>query len=177
VTPTIATIVEGHGEVTAVPALIARLEPDVRVAPPARIRRSEVTTPERLVRMARIARANISGRGGVLLIVDADEDCAVELASGFRRSLGSALPDVPFEVALAVREFESWIVGGTPELGVDDPDAAGSAKRRLREHFGQYSPTADQKRLIKEADIELLSARSRSFRHLRSALRRLVEAC
>jgi len=166
----IAPIVEGHGDVSALPVLLRRLAPSLHVKRPVRFPRAQLLQHVHLERAVRIASSNIMDHGGVLLVLDADQDCAARLGPDLEAQLRSLLPQRPSRVVVAVREFESWIVAGGPEYGVSDADAAGSPKRRIRDQHGVYSEAADQARLIAVADLDLLERNSRSFRRLRRVI-------
>jgi len=170
----IAPIVEGHGDVAALPVLLRAIEPLLIVRRPVRFPRTRLLDEGHLERAARIAASNIVHHGVVLLVVDADDDCAAELSVWFAEKLRNRLPDVASRVVLAVHEFEAWIVGGDDAYGVTDADSAGRLKERIRERHGVYSETADQARLIARADLELLQERSRSFRKLRKVVAELL---
>jgi hypothetical protein len=124
----IVPIVEGHGEVAAVPILIRRwlrhrnyhLFFDVDLAGPVRASgKGALRVPhneadelgvEHYLEIALLRRPDI-----ILVILDADEDCP--------RSLGPALlararrlvpPDYPIGVVIARREFEAWFLAAFP---------------------------------------------------------------
>ena len=115
----VAPIVEGHGDVAAVPVLLRRLCPEIPVARPVRFPRSRLIEEPQLVRAARIAAANITERGAVLLVIDADEDCAAEIGPKLQATLTRAIPQLLCRVGIVVREFEAWIVGGDASLAED----------------------------------------------------------
>jgi hypothetical protein len=162
----IAPIVEGHGEVRAVPVLLRRLAPTLVVKRPVRFPRSRLIKREHLERAAIIAAANIERHGAVLLLIDADEDCAARKAQELQEILNRSLPMIPCRVVMPVKEFESWIIGGDSRYQVANPDEAGNLKGRIRDRHGVYSEAADQVRHIAIADLKRLRACSRSFRKL-----------
>lgn len=161
---TVAPIVEGYGDVPAVRVLLANLAPELLVATPVRQPRNKLVTQPGLRHAVNIAAANIRGRGAVLIVFDSDEDCAAELARKLSSWLVQDFAHLTCRVAIAVREFEAWIVGGDPAYGVDDPDAAGNMEGRIKQAHGVYRKTVDQPRHIAKADIERLCRNSRSFR-------------
>lgn len=169
----IAPIVEGHGDVAALPVLLRKIDPTVQVKRPVRFPRSKLLIQDQLVRAAQIASANITHLGAVLLVIDADESCAATLGPELERQLLEALPNRTCRVVLAVREFESWIVGGDPEYGVENPDVAGDLKGRIQQRHGVYKETADQARLMAVADLSLLEQKSRSFRRLLAVMKEM----
>lgn len=167
----IAPIVEGHGDVAALPVLLRRIAPLLVVKRPVRFPRTKLLIRDELARAAKIAASNIPDQGGILLLLDADEDCAATLGPDLERQITSVIPNRKCRVALAVQEFEAWIVGGDESYGVENADSVGKLKERIRQRYGVYSETADQARLIATANMGLLEQRSRSFRHLRSVVR------
>lgn len=171
----VAPIVEGYGDVAAVPVLLRRMEPTLDVKRPVRFPKSRLQMPEHLHRAALIAASNIIGTGAVLLIMDADEECAATVGPSLQTQLEATLPNCLCRVVLPVREFEAWIVGGDDIYGVHDPDSAGNLKGRLRQNHGVYSETVDQPSLIARADLEILANRSRSFRRLQSVVREIAQ--
>lgn len=171
---TVAPIVEGHGDVIALPILLRRMNSALIVKRPVRFPKTKLMMPEHLQRAARIAASNIQTPGAVLLVMDADEECAATRAANMSRLLGEYLPGQMCKVALAVREFEAWIVGGDDYYAVLDADAAGNLEGRIRDRYGVYSETADQPRLIARADLARLEQTSRSFRHLRKVVEQFV---
>lgn len=178
----LASIVEGHGEVGALPVLLRRiadtLGTPVHCPRPHRVKRQKVVQAGELERALMLQSSRAGPGGGVLVLLDADDDCAVTLA----RTLASrarASPRVRVEVVLAVREFESWFLT-TPALsgrGVDlvgedeDPDAVRSPKSRMPQN---YAVTVDQARFAALVDLERTALRSRSFLQLTRAVSRLV---
>jgi hypothetical protein len=111
-----------------------------------------------------IASANITGHGAVIVLFDADDDCAKVKGPELQKWLHEDFPHVVCRVVLAVREFEAWIVGGDAKYGISDPDNARSLEDRIREEHGSYKKTVDQPRHISRSDLERLKENSRSFR-------------
>lgn len=168
----LAPIVEGHGEVSAVPALLSRLSHRIRVAPPVRMNRNEMDNADKLSRYTRVAASNIQANeaGLVILFLDADSDCPSEIGPQLLRTLRDATTRA-CAVVVIVHEFESWIVGGHPAIDEARPDTAGAPKERLRSSFGRYKPSLEQKRLITEIDMDRLAERSASFSRLQRIVR------
>lgn len=173
----LATIVEGHGDVPAVRLLLQRLHPDILVPTPIRVPKSRIKDDEHLRRYIDVAHANINeqgDRGAILLLFDADSECAVALADSRR----DALKDddrAHFECILVVREFEAWLIAGDPSHQFnDDPETHANPKRVLQDWYGRYKETADQPRLTSRLDIDATRTRCRSFRAFESALQRLL---
>jgi Domain of unknown function (DUF4276) len=170
----IACIVEGHGEVEALPILIRRIGATVDagivldVKKPIRVGRSKLVKQGEIERSVELAAARTSGRGGILILVDADDDCPAKLGPDLLRRARSARSDVPLAVVLAKREFEAWFVAaatslaGRRGLATDlapppDAEAKRDAKGWLTEHRtdgNAYSETTDQAALAAVFDLE-----------------------
>lgn len=166
--PVIAPIVEGHGDSLAIRRLIERVtsaycaDATVVVAKPLRMQRA-VTLAARQIR---------DRDGGVLVLIDADDDCPRELAPALLAHARAAHGGVAVEVVLAEREFEAWGLAAARSLrgwrGLPDdlepppnPQGVRGAKEWLTERMpgaAVYSPTADQPSLA--AAINLDQARS-----------------
>jgi hypothetical protein len=163
----VAPIVEGHGDVQAVPVLLRKIDPTIQIARAVRFPRSKLIKPEELLRAAAIAAANIVDRGAILLLIDADDDCAARLGPELEGYLNARFPNHLCRVVLAVQEFEAWIVGGDEAYGIENADEIGRLKGRIEErNGGVYKETVDQTRLIAVADLVRVRQRSRSFRRL-----------
>lgn len=77
---TIASVVEGEGEVRALPKLLFRLAAesaiaDLRVPPPMRVPRGRLVADGGIERAVSAAAQRVPARGGVLVLLDADDDC------------------------------------------------------------------------------------------------------
>lgn len=177
----IAPIVEGPGDVAAVPVLVRRAATHVapgaavNVLRPHRRPRSALARPGELERYGRIA---LSGAADarLLVLVDADDDCPAELGPQW---LGRLEDLQPREVAvvLAKHEFESWFLASAESLAgrrglmnplepPPDPEAVRGAKEWIQENRTDgraYRPTVDQAALADGIDIELARSRSASF--------------
>lgn len=96
------------------------------------------------------------GVDGVLVVLDADDDCPVLLAERIFDSVASSNLGMPVAVAVANREFEAWFIAGVPQVrskldplpsDSDNPrDAKGVVGKAMP--LGRYSPTADQRNLV-----------------------------
>lgn len=124
-----------------------------------------------------MAAANLKTKAGlVLLMVDADTDCAAQLGPRLLEAMTSANVVHRAAVAIVCREFESWIVGGVEEFNDQTPETTGDPKGRIRlDNLGRYSPSADQPRYTARIDINLLTQRSQSFARLRRIIGDLVQ--
>lgn len=144
----IIPIVEGHGEVAAVPLLLRRIADalevyDVQVGTPVRCQRHKLVKKagelERAVELA-VRKGGINGR--VLLLIDAEDDCPGELGPALLARAKAARADILIGVVLAKREFEAWFLGSLESLRVEygiapdvrlhrDPEDISGAKEHL----------------------------------------------
>ena len=181
-TVTIASIVEGHGEVPSLPRLLHRIAGqhavrNLRTPKPWREPRDRLIIAGGIERVVTTVAEHITGAGGVLVLVDADDDCPAELGAGLLKRAQAARPDIPVRVVLAKSEFETWFVAAAPSLAgangfpdglADPPDPEGirGAKEWLRDHRSgnsTYQPTVDQPLLTSVFDLDLARAKSPSF--------------
>lgn len=171
----VATIVEGHGEVEALPVLLRRLEPSLDYPRPIRVPRTRLVVAETLARYLRLAAANIhdgGGAGAILIVLDADDDCAATLGPGLAEA-GATAVGPPVYCVIAVREFEAWFLAGVTDLAVENAESIRGCKERLRHRLGQYRPTVDQPRLASRIEPETAAAHSPSFAKLTRTIEQL----
>ena len=168
----IAPIVEGHGDRNAILPLIHRVvaefcpETAVDVARPVLKQRAALMREAELGRAVEQAANALGGNaGGVLVLIDADDDPACELGPRLLQRVRAARTDLASEVVLAEREFEAWGLAAARSLrgwrGLpddleppSDPQSVRAAKEWLtRRMTGAYSPTADQASLADRMDL------------------------
>lgn len=177
----VATIVEGDGEVKAVPLLLRRI--GVAVAPltalevvrPIRVPRGLFLKEDGLERYVHVAASRAGPDGRILVLLDANGDCPAELGTILLRRARALRPDLPIEVVIAKCEYEAWFIATFESLrgtrGISstasvppDPESIRGAKEWLRARMsGPYSPTADQAALTARFDMTLARRRSPSF--------------
>lgn len=183
----IASIVEGDGEVAALPVLLRRLaqwrtpEVPVNVLPPIRVQKDRfLNRPEEFSRHLQLAAAKCTDTGWILVLLDADDDCPARKGAEILASAKALLPHRRLAAVLANREFESWFVAAATSLrghrGFDclagDENALAEvprdAKGWVRERMlgGAYRETTDQPAFSAKIDLALAHERSRSFRKL-----------
>lgn len=120
----VATIVEGHGEVEALPRLLYRiaegeLSPvELRVNTPIRVKAgSFVNDREYRRRQVTLATEKAAQRGGVVIVLlDCEDDCPAELGPRLLGGAQEIRDDVPILVVLAYREYESWFLSAARSL-------------------------------------------------------------
>jgi hypothetical protein len=150
---TVAAIVEGDGEVLAVPALIRRVAYthgvyDVDVPRPFLLSRDRFLIPEQFDNAVENRARRIGDTGGILALLDADDDCALKLIERIR---GSYRGGRGFALVVAVREYESlFLVNAVP-----DPEDIRDAKGVVRRLTGVYKETRHQQKLSATLDLEL----------------------
>ena len=190
----IACIVEGQGESQAVPILIRRIaascDPGLLVhISHLRVAKSKLLRPRELERAAELAAIRVGGAGGILLLLDSDDDCPAELGPLLLARLRAARADLPSAVVLAHREFESWFLAAAESLrghkGLPrdlDPPPAPEDVRGAKEWLSHrtatraYSPAVDQASFTDRFDLEGAKRAPSFHRCYREIMRLLVEA-
>lgn len=184
----VACIVEGHGETRAMPVLLRRLserrdEFSLQIPAPIRVSRDKfLNRNDELARMVALAAMSAGRDGLVLIVLDADDDCPVELAKSVSDRAAPHLRGAKLAVVIANREYEAWLLAAAPSLagkrGLPDDlelpersedirDAKGWLSERMVQNSGKsYSPVTDQAALTAALDIDWALGRSRSFRKL-----------
>ena len=183
---TIVPIVEGHGEVKALPILLRRisgwLTPDIYpdVQTPIRVRRDRfLRKDEDFRKFLGLASAKTLGNGWVLILLDADDDCPAELGTQILDRVREIIPHIRLSVVLAKYEYEAWFLASADslngqrgfELGAAlnfDPEARRDAKGLIGEHMlgGKYREVTDQPAFSAVMDLDQARGNSRSFRKL-----------
>ena len=139
---TIGCIVEGHGEVEAVPILIRRLASQydpamsVRIPPPIRIPKSKLVKEGELEKAVELIARKVAPTGAIFLLLDSDEDCPATMGPDLLLRATRARSDLPVTVVLAKHEYEAWFLAATPSLrgqrGLRDDLAAPSEPESIR---------------------------------------------
>ncbi|MFF4987542.1 DUF4276 family protein [Streptosporangium saharense] len=179
---TIASIVEGDGEVSALPVLLRRIAGalscwDVRIPPPRRVPRSRLVARGGVENAVLQASYQLTGAGGILLLIDSDDDCPATLGPELLRRAREARGDREISVVLACREFEAWFLAAAeslsghrgladPLLPPPNPEGIRGAKEWLsaRKSDGtRYRETVDQAALAALFDMEQARKAAPSF--------------
>lgn len=183
-TRTIVCIIEGDGEVRAVPLLLRRLAEargihDLVVPPPIRVHRDQfLRRSEEFERKLLLAVAKAQG-GAVVVLLDADDDCPVILARDIEERARPFLHGATLQVVIPNREYEAWLLAAAESLAgkrglredivpPPQPDDIRNCKGWLSERIpgGRYHEVSDQPALTALFDVELASGRSRSLRKM-----------
>ena len=189
----IQPIVEGYGEVAAVPALLRRLRTEaaafqIEVNRPIRKKRYQLVNEDSLRAAVRLALLQ-QDCGSVLVLFDADDDCPKELSPKLRKWAQDEARSTPCSVVLAKREYEAWFLAAIESLrgkrglrwdaaSHGNPEAPRGAKEELQERLEPgctYSETIDQVALTAEFDLREAYTHCRSFRSAVKAFGELVE--
>lgn len=192
----VAPIVEGHGEVQAVPILLRRVFADLRtgltlqVNPALRIKSANFLADgeyfsKYLELAARKAKPHV--RGSVLILLDCEDSCPAETGPELLKRATALRADIPTTVALAYREYETWFLaaarslrgsGGLPpdlappEAPESIRDAKGWLAARMPAGYNEpnHQPAFTERFSMDEA------ATIASFARLRRKLRELFSA-
>ncbi len=123
---TLQCIVEGHGEVSAVPELLRRIASEIdcaielKVLPPIRVDRSKILNRpqefDRAIQLAFGKAAASAPPGAVLILLDAHDDCPADLGPDLRARALKVRSDIPCAVVLAKCEYESWFIAARQSL-------------------------------------------------------------
>jgi hypothetical protein len=180
----IQPIVEGIGEVTALPVLLRRLIAiadayPVGVNQPIRRPRTELVREDGIRKNVRVARLR-PGCAAILIVFDGDDDCPGDLALRVQAWGQAEATPVPCYVVVPNREYEAWFLASIESLrgtrgirddAVSHPDpesprgAAEEVRRRMASNR-RYSKTADQPALTAVFDMAEAHRRCRSFRRM-----------
>ena len=188
----IQPIVEGHGDVKALPVLLRRLGTEaqvwgIEVGRPIRKPRNQLVRETELKRAVRLALLQPEC-SAVLIRFDGDSDCPVELGPAVQEWAAAEAGGVPCEVVIAHREYEAWFLAAIeslrghsriradalPHPTPEQPRGAKSHLEARMESGATYLETTDQPALSASFSLADAYRRSRSFRKLANAFGRLV---
>lgn len=181
----IASIVEGDGEVSALPVLLRRLSDWLPASehpqplPPIRVRRDRfLNRDDEFRKQLLLAASKCGDQGWILVVLDADDDCPATLAATVYQRAQQYVAHRRLSVVIANREFEAWFIAAARSLDghrgfrvpqeVVDAEVPRDAKGWLRGHIdgGAYREVLDQAAFAAAIDLQQAFDNSRSFRKL-----------
>ncbi|MCH7843743.1 MAG: DUF4276 family protein [Chloroflexi bacterium] len=197
----IVPIVEGPGDVQATPILLRKILSermncyDIGIAKPKKAGgRSKLDRRDGIEKFVGHA-SRTPGCGGILILTDSDDDCAVEWAQRICVRCAVVGAPVPIAVVCAVREYENWFLASLESIkgnlirgnvslnevveNFDQPEEVGGAKGWITRQMPQgraYKETSDQASMTSMIDVSLAYANSRSFQRLCHAVEELKVA-
>ena len=192
-------IVEGHGEVAAIPILLRRFAHEIvetyefNVLAPYRLPKGRMSAEpdlENTVTLARHKLGQCDGDSAILILRDADDDCPAQAAPELLARAERAARPIPVSVVFARVEYESWFLAAMRSLrgqrGImhdattpDDPEEIRGAKEYLQRQCmvpgATYSPTVDQPAFTSRFSFEEARQACPSFDKLWRDLERLFQ--
>ena len=181
----IAPIVEGHGEVQALPVLLRRLAstvaPEVELClnPALRVKAASFLTEddsgyfEKYIELA-ARKAKAWPKSCVLILLDCEDSCPAQLGPKILQRATNCRSDVTYLVVLAHREYETWFLAAAESLrgvcglpnDLNPPQNAESirdAKGWLSQKMAvSYNEPEHQPRMTSEFDFDQ-AKQTRSF--------------
>ena len=189
----IQAIAEGQGEAQAFPVLLRRLIPELGCymevgGSPYRSKRTLMVRESDFKRAVQTA-ALKPNACALLVLFDADDDCADTHVPGMLAWAREVVPAMPCGVVMARREYEAWFLAAIESLrgqrGIrpdaaypQDPEQVRAAKgvvSRFMPPDAPYSETADQPAFSAQFDLGTAYRRASSFRKLVKELCRLLD--
>jgi hypothetical protein len=189
----IVPIVEGKGDVEAVPLLLRRVfheylvQTGIEILRSIRVPKTKLLKEGELERTVELAARQTQDGDAVVILIDADDDCPAQLAPQLLSRAQTRRPDRAMRVVLANREYEAWFIAAAESIGgyrhlqpdltaPDDPEAIRDAKGWLTRNSrmgNAYRETLDQPALTRVFDLER-ARKSLSFDKLCRDLASLV---
>jgi hypothetical protein len=119
----------------------------------------------------------VPGDGGILVLLDADDDCPAKCGIQLLHRARGARSDKRVAVVLANREYEAWFLAAAPSLAgrhrlsadfgrppkPESPRDCKGLLTKARPKGDPYSETVDQQLLTSIFDIEMARQHSDSF--------------
>lgn len=190
----ILPIVEGDGDLKAVPVLLRKLLTwhglhETQILPPHK--RGEL--PKVAAGFDNYFRMALKENAAILLVLDFDCEyctCPYQEAEKLYQRAQAIRSDWPFKIAFLVKEFESLFLAETQAatyvLALPPDTEFPNAHETIRDAKGWlskalpkgscYKPTVHQEKITARLDFEKLRATSADFRHMEKALLHLAWA-
>lgn len=176
--PLVVPIVEGRGEVEALPLLIRRIFAEYRhgvypiVNPPIFVKAGSFINVQNYFQKYVQLAANKAAQsdGTVLILLDCEDDCPGTLGPRLLADAQIVRSDIKYAVALAHREYETWFLAAAHSLrgcaGISDqltapqnPESIRGAKEWLGRHMPvSYDPIIHQAKFTANFDLHLARA-------------------
>jgi hypothetical protein len=184
-------VVEGRGEVRALPALCSMIRDHLAAwtwvvdDEPVRQPRSSlvdesIASPKRPGNASGLYRAvtlaKLRPADAVLVLCDSDDDCPVVWAQSGQPIVDSISKGA---CVMAVREYEAWLLAsqlGSTTDGTRKIDGIRDAKGALARHWPGYKPSVHQLAATRKIDVPRLRALSPSFDKLVRSLAKIFGA-
>jgi hypothetical protein len=187
-------LVEGHGELDAVPVMLRRLQAEAghygfRVARPFRAPHDQLISEAPLRSWVRLALGTVEC-AGIIIVFDSDDDPACTVGPQVKNWAQGEAGAVPCEVVMATREYEAWFISAIESLrglrGIDHGAVSHAAPETVRDAKGEvqarmtrgqfYSQRVDQAALTAQVDLAEVHRRCRSFRRMVKAFGVLAQS-
>jgi hypothetical protein len=190
----IISIVEGDGDKQAVPLLLRRLLETFHqrfdVEPSAKNANGSLNLLKQGGIEKFLAYCVKDSADAVLILIDADGDCAIQRAAALAVRAEKMNLRIPVAIVCAKCEYEAWFLTSLavlvekgklkPETTYEgDVEALRDVKKWLSAHMkpgSAYKETINQAAWTTYIDFTLAHQRSRSFRRLENALKQLLDA-
>lgn len=189
----VVSIVEGDGEVGALPVLLRRLgewltpEKVLNIGRPIRVHRAQFLNRDDIFRKQLLLASDMcTAPGWILIVLDADDDCPRELGAAILAKAAAIVPDRSISVVLPNREYEAWFLAAASSLDgkrnfscpaqLPDAESIRGAKQWMSKQIkqGAYHEVLDQPAFSAHMDLQLAHDNSRSFRKLCSDWTKLM---
>jgi hypothetical protein len=191
----IVTIVEGPGEVEALPILLRRIFEEKQkyqfnIQKPINAHGlGNLTKRDGFENFLKVALKRPSC-DAILVLIDADVECARDIAKDMANRALIHNPHTATAVVAAKYRYENWFLASLETLSskrgliselptIIDPEGISNPKNWLTKHKDQgriYKETLDQAPMSQLIDINLAQERSRSFRRLVNAVGELLDS-
>lgn len=191
----IKPIVEGHGEIEALPILLRKIAGErLQVWDPPILRPGRYPSSRLLKErdgswefgpdlLKAAGHARNEGANALLILLDADDLCVKQANAALAPLLAKATGFDASSLVFVVREYETWFLASAETMLDEalvypgDPEARRDAKAELERHLDlkfPYDERADQPKYTSRLNLDLCETRSRSFRKLLKEFEQLL---
>lgn len=190
----IVAIVEGPGEVDAVPILLRRIlwqeqHWNINISSPI-INAHGIDNMTKIGGLERFLNLALRRQDchAILILIDADVNCAKDIAMSFANRAFQNNQHIPTAVVAAKYRYENWFLASCETLAgkcgliknlqiIEHPEEIPDPKRWLSNYMDPgraYRETMHQASMTDLLDLEIVSERSRSFRRMMHAVEELL---